>query len=223
MMLRSAGKSAKNTLKTGRHGVRHGYSWNMFCREVGHQPQPEALELAGLLLSRDISAEMALGSLLGSRSRGAFEKATGFSPELFIVTLLRIANRYAWLERAASKGLPDPLYDPIPPICYSGRETVERVFKKHVEPYLREAFYVQGHVHTLDVFAQAVLYAFGYLPGKPAHIPDEIWERAVGGLFGQHQEIRWLNGAGAGRGDKKITQIGSKLLFFVLDGQDQRA
>jgi hypothetical protein len=169
--------------------VRHGYTWNMFCREVNHLPQSEALDLTRLLLSRDLTAEMALGGLLGSRRRDAFEKATGLSPERFIVTWLRIANRYAWAERAASQGVPDTLYDPIPPICYSGRETVERVFKKHIEPYLREAFHVKGFTNTLEAFAQAVLYAFGYLPGKPVHVPDEIWERAVAGLFGQHHPL----------------------------------
>jgi hypothetical protein len=165
------------------------YSWNMFCREVNHLPHPEALELAGLLLSRDVTAEMQLGGLLGGGSRAAFEKAAGLSPELFIVTWLRIANRYAWLERAATQSLPDPLYDPIPPIRHAGRERVERVFKRHVEPYLREAFHFNGFTNTLDAFAQAVLYAFGYLPGKPVHIPDEVWERAVAGLFGKHHTL----------------------------------
>lgn len=165
------------------------YSWNQFCREVNHLPQPEALELAGLLLSRDITSEMQIGGLLGGGSRAAFEKAAGLSPELFIVAWLRIANRYAWLERAATQSLPDPLYDPIPPIRYAGRSWVERVFKRHVEPYLREAFHINGFTLTLDAFAQAVLYAFGYLPGKPVHIPDEIWERAVAGLFGEHHTL----------------------------------
>jgi hypothetical protein len=44
----------------------------------------------------------------------------------------------------------------------------------------------------LDAFAQAVLYAFGYLPGKPVHIPDEIWERAVAGLFGQQRPLAFM-------------------------------
>jgi hypothetical protein len=140
-------------------------------------------------LSRDVTAEMQIGGLLGGGSRAAFEKAAGLSPELFIVAWLRIANRYAWLERAATQSLPDPLYDPIPPICHAGRETVERVFKRQVEPYLREAFHINGFTNTLEAFAQAVLYAFGYLSGKPVHIPDEIWERAVAGLFGKHHTL----------------------------------
>lgn len=168
------------------------YSWNQFCREVNLLNRPEAEYLAGLLLSRDLSAEMLPGGLLGGRNRGSFEQATGLPPETFLVGWLRITNRYAWLERAASQGIPDPLHDPIPPICHSGRETVERVYKQHVAPYLRDAFHVKGHVNTLDVFARAVLYAFGCISSKPAEVGDEVWERAVAGLFGPCHSLTFM-------------------------------
>ncbi len=161
------------------------YSWNMFCREVNHLPQPETEALAELLLSRDLTAEMRFGGLLGGKSKEAFERATGLAPKTFLVTWMRIANRYAWLERAIAHGIPDPLFDPIPPIRHSGRPVVENIYKRHIEPYLKETFYARGHTNTLDIFAQAILYAFGCLPAKPAYLSDELWERAVTGLFNE--------------------------------------
>ena len=161
------------------------YSWNMFCREVNHLPQPEAEAMAELLLSRDVTAEMRFGGLLGGKSKETFERATGLRPKTFLVTWMRIANRYAWAERVIAHGIPDPLFDPIPPIRHSGRPVVENIYKRRIQPYLKETFYARGHTHTLEVFAQAILYAFGYLPAKPASLSDELWERAVTGLFNE--------------------------------------
>ena len=105
---------------------------------------------------------------------------------------MRIANRYAWLGRALETGIPDPLYDPIPPIRHSGRALVENIYKQHVEPFLRDAFYARGYPNTLDIFAQAVLYVFGYLPAKPASIDNEPWERAVAGLFDERHVLAMM-------------------------------
>jgi hypothetical protein len=168
------------------------YTWNQFCREVNHLSQSEAETHAALLLARDISAEMRQGGLLGGKSQEAFKRATGLAPKTYLVAWMRIANRYAWLGRALETGIPDPLYDPIPPIRHSGRALVEDIYKQHVDPFLRETFYARGYTNTLEVFAQAVLYAFGYLPSKPPSIGDDLWERAVAGLFDERHVLAMM-------------------------------
>ena len=167
------------------------YTWNQFAREVNHISHQEAVNLAVTLLNRDVLHEInSPNGLLHSGNTDGI--VAGMSLAEYMVAWMRIANRYAWYERAMEE-IPDPLYDPIPPIHYAGMETVERIFKNHVQPYLKDVFYKNGVTRVLDVFSAAVLYVFGYQAEKPGYVDDETWVRAVNGLLNPpHFPLTWM-------------------------------
>jgi len=166
------------------------YTWGAFLRDVNHVSRPEAEALATLLFSRDVLAEDHPGGMLSGLSASLKEHTGANSVAEFWVTWLRISNRYAYYNRLLSADQPpDPLYDPPPPLRLCASAKSDDVFKRHVQPYLREVFFQKGHSRTLDVVSQAILYVFGFIPNKPDGVDGDLWKRAVEGLFGPHKPL----------------------------------
>ncbi|KAA3643928.1 MAG: hypothetical protein DWQ07_17580 [Chloroflexi bacterium] len=162
------------------------YTWNLLLREVNHLSRPAAEGKLKRLLERDVLHETGPGGMYGAGALDGLQAQTGAETiEEFLVTWLRIANRYAWYERFRQE-VPDPIYDPIPPIEFG--EVGDR-YKRHVYPYIRDTFHSKGESRALDVISAAILYVFGFIAERPSYVREDTWQRAVTGLFGSHKPL----------------------------------
>lgn len=172
------------------------YSWNQFLRENNHFSWPGALNMTTLLFSRDILAETE-GGLFGNMTEKNFMNSLGVpSLQFYHAAILRLAARYDWWIRANQNGLPDPYFDPIPPIEMVARSKAQEVYKNHIKPWLDEHVYGRGlGSYDLDILSHAILYVMGYQSEMPkfSAMTEEQWQAALRGLIKPpHAPLLWM-------------------------------
>jgi len=150
------------------------YTWQQFLREINFMPFETAVSAYTALTHNTTSAMRAHGLPMNAefiRRSGAETYARWW------VGWERIAQRYWWYEKALVNGLPDPLYEPIPPLMRVGAPYIDQHMKRVSK--LSESL-GRG---SLELISNAILYGFGYIPGKPSYVREESWEKALRGLF----------------------------------------
>ena len=167
------------------------YTWNEFMAEVNFISFPAAVNKLVDLHNRDVRLE-ANGGYLDGLNTDEFMPGLGMSMEEYFVTWYRIGNRYAWLDRLIESGeIPDPEIDPMPPVEMPNMATQQKVEKERIKPYI-DRLKRSGERGIMRLFAQAILYVFGYIAEKPGGISDGLWEEAVTGLFKPPYPLTWM-------------------------------
>ena len=153
------------------------YTWYQFLREVNFLDHHTAVTLCEYLL---YNTQTVLKSMGMETTPEFIKRSAAESYAEWYVGWLRIANRYWWYEKALVDGIPDPLYEPPPPIFSQSRIYLDGP-NVHGKRFMQYANRVANN--SLDAVSNAILYAFGYIPAKPDWIRNEEWENALQGLF----------------------------------------
>jgi len=155
----------------------HNYTWYRFLREVNFLEHNTAVSLCKHLLS---TTNTVLQSM-GMHTTPEFIKQSGASSTAeWYVGWLRVANRYWWYEKALTIGIPDPLYEPPPPMTSQSRLFVDSS-STHPKRFMDYAKNISHN--SLEIISNAILYSFGYIPARPEWTREEEWDRALNGLF----------------------------------------